>query len=255
MTKTVIGSFDAPSDAQAVLNALTLEGFDRSDIDILDASNSGDNLQSTLSGMGVPRSDASWYAENVRRGGSTVIVKTDDAHAQLADDIMHRNRVIDIDSRTEEWRQSGWTDEETHAASREGVIPVVEEELHVGKREVDHGGVRVYSRTVETPVQEDVSLREERVSVERRPVDRPATEADLAAGEEKTLEMRETSEEPVVEKSARVVEEVELRKDVQEHTENVRDTVRRTEVEVDEKAAKHLGSKRRNERPDKPLGR
>lgn len=252
--KTVIGSFDTRSDAQAVLNSLTQEGFNQSDIDILDASNSGDNIQSALAGMGVPRSDASWYAENMRRGGSTVIVKTDDSRAQLADDIMHRNRVIDIDSRSEEWREGGWSDEEAHAADREGVIPVVEEELHVGKREVDHGGVRVYSRTVETPVQEDVNLREEHVSVERRPVDRPATEADLAGGEEKTLEMRETSEEPVVEKNARVVEEVQLRKDVEERTENVRDTVRRTEVDVDEKG-QHLGSKRRDQRPDKPRGR
>src|SRR5437764_3366736 len=49
-------------------------------------------------------------------------------------------------------------------------IPVVEEQLKVGKREVQRGGVRVFSRVVETPVNESVNLREEHVNVERRPV-------------------------------------------------------------------------------------
>jgi stress response protein YsnF len=87
-------------------------------------------------------------------------------------------------------------------------IPVVEEELKVGKREVQRGGVRVFSRVKETPVHESVTLREEHVKVERHPVDQPATEADMAAFKEGAVEMREMAEEPVVEKVARVVEEV-----------------------------------------------
>jgi stress response protein YsnF len=47
------------------------------------------------------------------------------------------------------------------------------------------------------------------------------------------IEVRETAEEPVVSKTARVAEEVVVRKDVTEHTETVRDTVRREEVEVE----------------------
>jgi len=77
-----------------------------------------------------------------------------------------------------------------------------------------------------------VQLREEHVNVERRPVDQPATEADLAAFKEGEMELRETAEEPVVSKSARVVEEVVVGKDVTERTENIKDTVRKTEVDV-----------------------
>ena len=55
-------------------------------------------------------------------------------------------------------------------SGRDEVIPIAEEELHVGKREVGHGRVRIQSRVVERPVQEQVTLREERVDVERRPV-------------------------------------------------------------------------------------
>jgi stress response protein YsnF len=83
---------------------------------------------------------------------------------------------------------------------------------------------------VETPIEREVTLHGERVTVERRrPVDSAAT-GD--AFEERTVEVRETEEVPVVEKTARVVEEVTVRKEETERTETVRDTVRRDEVEV-----------------------
>jgi uncharacterized protein (TIGR02271 family) len=112
-------------------------------------------------------------------------------------------------------------------------IPVVQEEVRVGKREVERGGVRVFSRIVETPVNETVSLREEHVSVERHPVDQPINPADVAAFKDKTIELRETAEEAVVQKSARVVEEVVVGKEVSQRQQNINDTVRHTEVEVE----------------------
>jgi uncharacterized protein (TIGR02271 family) len=111
-------------------------------------------------------------------------------------------------------------------------IPVVQEEVRVGKRQVERGGVRVFSRLVETPVNETVSLREEHVSVERRPVDQPINPADVAALKDQTIELRETAEEAIVQKSARVVEEVVVGKEVSQRQENIKDTVRHTEVEV-----------------------
>ena len=111
-------------------------------------------------------------------------------------------------------------------------IPVVEETLRVGKREVSGGRVRVRSYVVETPVEEQVTLRTEHVDVERRAVDRPVTDADRLF-QDRTIEATETSEEAVIAKEARVKEEVVIRKDADQRTETVRDTVRRTEVEVD----------------------
>jgi uncharacterized protein (TIGR02271 family) len=113
------------------------------------------------------------------------------------------------------------------------VVPVIEEELRVGKREVEGGVVRVRTRVVERPVEEVVRLREERVNVERRPVNRPITEADLSAFREGSFELRERSEEAVVDKQARVVEEVAINKEVGERTETIRDTVRSTDVDVE----------------------
>jgi len=119
-------------------------------------------------------------------------------------------------------------------ATRDGeAIPIVEERLRVGKREVAHGRVRVRSYVVETPVEEQVRLHQEHVDVERRAVDRPVTDADRLF-QERTIEATETAEEAVVSKEARVKEEVVLRKHEEDRTETVRDSVRRTEVEVED---------------------
>jgi len=125
---------------------------------------------------------------------------------------------------------------------KETTLPVVEEEVQVGKRTVSRGGVRVYTRVTEKPVEEQVQLRKEQVSVERRPVNRAVSGTDRDAFKEGTIEMTETSEEAVVSKQARVVEEVVVRKDAQERTETVRDTVRRTDVEVEKLGAERSQS-------------
>jgi uncharacterized protein (TIGR02271 family) len=115
----------------------------------------------------------------------------------------------------------------------EAVLPVVEEEIDIGKRQVETGGARVHTKIEERPVEEQVNLREEHVHVERRPVDRPVGAADNLFREQ-SFELTEMAEEAVVQKRARVIEEVVVSKDVQERTETVRDTVRRQDVHVHE---------------------
>ncbi len=114
------------------------------------------------------------------------------------------------------------------------VIPVVEENLEVGKRAVERGGARIRSRVIEKPVEANVRLREEHVVVNRRPVNRAVTESDVNNLQEGEIELTERAEVPVVNKQARVVEEIEVGKTVEERDETVRDTVRRTDVDVQE---------------------
>jgi len=138
--------------------------------------------------------------------------------------------------------RSGLEGDRLHAQGRstghgDEVIPVAEEELHVGKREVSHGRVRIRSHVTERPVQEQVTLTEERVAVERRPVEGSMRAGSVDNGDlfrERTIEMEERAEEAVVSKEARVVEEVVVRKEADQRTETVSDTVRRTEVEVED---------------------
>jgi uncharacterized protein (TIGR02271 family) len=136
-------------------------------------------------------------------------------------------------------------------------VPVVEEELRVGKRQVEAGGVRVQTNVQEKPVEEKVNLREEHVRVERHPVDRPATQADISQAQHgRTVEVREKSEQPVIQKEARVVEEVVVGKEATQRTETVRDTVRRTDVDVeqvDSKTNPSAGSAGTTRRSDKSV--
>jgi uncharacterized protein (TIGR02271 family) len=203
--------------------------------------------------MGVPKESAEVYAESVRRGNVLVTAQVPDNQVDQASRIMQRSGLIDIEHEAQDWRSNGWKGFDTKAAPMRNTTTrgaptkttvtngnpaintyqVVEENLQVGKRQVETGGVRVTSNVSEVPVEEEVKLRQEHVNVERRPVDRPATAADLNAFKEGTIEVRETQEQPVISKEARVVEEVRVTKDVEEHTEKVRDTVRRTDVDVE----------------------
>lgn len=117
----------------------------------------------------------------------------------------------------------------------EVAIPVVREEVQIGKREVESGGVRVSTEVHEQPVQEQVTLREEQVHVERRPVDRAVDGATVSeAFQEGTFEVRERAEVPIVHKEARVVEEVVVGKEARERQETVQETARQTQVNVEE---------------------
>ena len=115
--------------------------------------------------------------------------------------------------------------------------------MHVGKREVNRGRVRLHSRIVEQPVQEQVNLREERVQVERRPASGTAQGRHRLAAmpfQERTIEVEERGEEAVVSKEARVVEEVVVRKEADQRTETVSDTVRKTEVDVEDERGNQI---------------
>ena len=146
------------------------------------------------------------------------------------------------------WTGEGaWADHEPHVkaawerrashtieAGGEAVVPIVEEELQVGKRKVEKGAVKVKTVVTEKPVEASINLHEEHVTVKRRAVNRPVTDADVSAFEEGTIELRESAEEVVVAKKARVVEEVVVGKQGSDKTHTVRDKVRKTDVEVTE---------------------
>lgn len=116
------------------------------------------------------------------------------------------------------------------SSNEEEVIPLAEETLIVGKHTVNSGVTTVRRYVVETPAEQQVTLYDERVVVERR---RPVTDAQT--GEtltERTVEMIETSEVPLVAKGVKVREEVVVRRERTQRVETVRETLRRDEVEI-----------------------
>lgn len=217
--------------------------------------------------FGDDRSEhARMYSDAVTRGHHVLTLTADsEPEVERAADIVERYGPVDIDETSQQWSggpmagqnlSSTGTMQQSAAMSQQNLqsgmqssqgslqgsqqragstaIPVIQEELKVGKRQVERGGVRIFQRVIETPVNESVGLREEHVNVERHAVNRPVDPGELNAFKETTIELRETAEEAVIEKSARVVEEVVVGKEVTQRQEQIRDTVRRTEVDVQE---------------------
>lgn len=185
--------------------------------------------------------EADTYSNVAQKTGAIVTVHAQSSEeSERAADILDEAGAVDVDERAAQYgynanKGTGRTNTSYDTTSNEGTsIPVIEENLEVGKKSVQTGGKRLRSRIIERPVEESLRLREERVTVERNTVDRPATEADFAAFKESEIELTESAEVPVVSKQARVVEEISLDKEVEERQETIHDTVRSTEVDVED---------------------
>ncbi len=263
MAQTVIGVFDDATEAQEAVTQLVSAGFSRDNIDV-SVRNTSDSMSTTNRTdddddheSGISRffsslfgsdddEDTRKYSTVASRGSVVTVHVQSDDEAERAADLLDDAGAVDVDERAAQYGYtSGVTGSTATGATLENQVrdfgtddtgmtaKVIEENLQVGKRVVETGGARLRSRIVERPVEESVRLRQERVTVQRTPVDRPATEADFTSFKEGEVELVERAEVPVVGKEARVVEEVSLGKQVEERDETIRDTVRKTEVDVE----------------------
>lgn len=277
MSRTITALFDTRADAEAGRQRLIDANLDADHVRIHDKSSIGTagyssptqpGMWASIRNAFLPDEDRHLYEEGVRRGG--FLLTADVAGHQVDDAIRALDGVhgasVDIDERANLWKSEGWVPPTTGAAvagaavagTAAGVVDerdtrttgtagesqrlqVVEEQLVVGKREVDRGGVRVRSYVTEQPVHEQIRLRSERVKVERHPVDRAV---DEDAFRERSVEMTQTDEEAVVDKSARIVEQVIVTKTADEHVEQVSDTVRHTDVVVEKLEGEQTGKPR-----------
>lgn len=262
MNSVLVGMFDTRAAAEQARTKLTAAGFSPGQVtgnaSSVDASTTASpSEEGGISGFfrslfgsdDVSNVHSNTYQEAFRRGGFALTVNSvADADMDRVSEIMEDCGAVDVDEREQQWRNQGWAEGVASTTAAQGAVGsvgtsvaagttktvnLVEENLAVGKRSVGRGGVRVFTRVVETPVEETVRLREEHAAIERRVVDRPATEADFAAFKEGTIEVRNTAEEAVVSKSARVVGEVEIGTKVTEREQVVRETLRKTEVDVE----------------------
>ena len=263
MSQTVIGFFDDAADARKAVEKLAQLGLSRDHIDIREnmgtekstVSRDRDNDDDNENGItrffkslfGDDSDDADRYSTVGKNSNCIVTVHArSKEEAEEAADILDDCGAIDVDERASQYNTASASRTDDSTNRRETTIPRVEENLNVGKRTEERGGVRVRSRIVERPVQENIRLREEHVHVERQPVNRPVSEEDARNLRDRNIELTERTEVPVVNKESRVVEEVKVSKDVNERDETINDTVRNTEIDVE----KTDGRKRKgNQRP------
>jgi uncharacterized protein (TIGR02271 family) len=255
MSDKIVAFYNTRDQAERARDELIDADYDRDDVRVFTPEGPGFWRELKEAFGFADESDRYLYEEAARRGAIAVLVDLDDADApgaQTGVAILQKHNPLDLDVQSQQWRKEGWqgyaerAPMPTQAAAgqqqqrrteqvQQGqqVVPVVEEQVKIGKRAVQRsGGLRVYTKVTERPVEEQVQLRQERATIERRPVDRPLGDTDRAF-QERTIEVTERSEEPVVSKEARVVEEVVVGKQVEQQTQKVRETARRTDVQVE----------------------
>ncbi|MGE5563100.1 MAG: YsnF/AvaK domain-containing protein [Bacillota bacterium] len=263
MSRTVAALYDTRSEAELARARLISEFRARSPRII------AKDTIGAVDGLKIAKADADSYRDGLRRGAHLLVAEVPGtAPAKRVIELLRQSMGAADTSAEQQWgdgeqgvrvelpddsqveeppaataEQSAAPEVEEAAdapapeAVEEARIPVVEEEVRIGKRQVVGGGARVRSFTREAPAEEQVVLHDESVDVERRPCERQLTDTDVEAGglfTERVFEIAEMREEPVVTKTAVVREEVIVRKKVHERTETIRDTLRHTEVEVED---------------------
>jgi len=254
--QTIVAAFDTATHARAAVDALKAGGFHADDISVLDKDEVGrrqPGLWGRMFGGGLHEHEADVYNQALERGGVVVSVRVPDSEVAHATGILDIHRPIDVHDRAITTGIAPAARVEAAVASiaaapiaavqkvavtpklaetHDEVLRLAEEQLDVGKRMVETGKTRVRRFVTEREVSADVTLHEEHADVLRRAVSDPKYigEIDWA---DSTIEVVETAEQALVNKTARVVEEVSLKKIGTDHVETVHDKVRRQQVEIE----------------------
>lgn len=249
----IVTLYDTAGHANEARRSLEAAGFPASEISTLTSAGlgmSGDKLSEPrvwhrLFGRDIEQHEATVYGRVVGSGGAILTVRVPEADAPRALGILNAHRAVDVQRRAVQEgiltgagaAASTSTPPEPvvtapRAASGEEILRLAEEQLEVGKRIVREGSTRIRRFVVETPVEKQVTLHEEHVRVVRRAISdtEPLRNIDWT---EKTIEVNEMAEEPVITKSAHLTEEVVIQKEGTDQVKTVRDKIRRQQVEVE----------------------
>ena len=279
-TETIVAVYDTAAHAEAAVadlkaanvpaDAIAVHASTATDAGSTAATAPRDQgFWSNLFG-GQPDHDTSVYERSLSSGSTVVTVNAPEEHVESVSSILESHNPVDLNDRAASYGTSAATtttttktldtavapmpQAATRATADDGVIALSEEELVVGKRLVDRGTTRVRRFVVEKPVEADVSLRSEHVSIERRPVTGNIP-VDAAAFTDREISVTETAEEAVVGKTVHVAEEVVVKKQAEERVETIHDTVRREDVEITKDAATTVNTTGSTTIPVAPMSR
>jgi stress response protein YsnF len=259
--RTIAALYDTRAEAEFARAALIADGQIRSPRII-----ARDTI-GAVDGLDIASSDKDAYRDGLRGGGHLLVAQAvRGADPELIVDLVEE-AIGHVDEPPEQWSDTGpvvrieppaerpqealqpaqakQTEPKAkpprdRRAAERPPRPWFEEQLRHGLEEVPATGARVRAVTRDALAEEQVTLHDEILSVERRPAERTITEGEIEAGglfKERVVEVAEMREEPVVTKIAVVHEEVIVRKTVKERSETVRDTVRQTRIEVEDMPA------------------
>jgi len=267
----IVTMFSTLAQAEGAKRSLIKAGFAEHDIDVI----SGERLKSEghearhpgfwqrLFGSTLDEEQSGVYEDAIKSGSVVLTLRAKDDQLPRAYSILDAHDTGELPAGNALSQDDGYTVSTAHSAtgaesvadsglaqpvrtsltgdeSEEEVLRLAEERLEVGKRLVSEGTTRVRRYTVTDQVSENVSLQEQHADIFRRSTNDLAA-ADSVDWEDKTIEVAETHEQPVINKTAHIKEEVVVRKDQSERVENITDSVRRQEVDIDH-ADSHLAA-------------
>jgi uncharacterized protein (TIGR02271 family) len=249
----VVAVYDTAAHADAAVNTLKSAGYSAHDISVIRKAGGEPNADLSepgfwhrLFGREIDLHETGAYGQSVLRGGVVVSVYVTESEAPHVIELLDSHKPVDIMDRV---RTHGSSAAElpkvvvpppTSAANLrkdQEVVRLAEEQLNVGKRQVDAGITRVRRFSIEKPVEASITLHEERAEVMRRSISDRGDAKDVDWSEQ-TIEVTETVEQPVMNKTVRVAEEVVIRRKGFDHVETIHDTVRQQQLEVENLPAK-----------------
>jgi uncharacterized protein (TIGR02271 family) len=242
----IVAFYERSGKARDAARALETSGFSSSDINVLNRDSvndqEGGNLWQRLFGRTVSDREGEAYRRTLEAGGAVLTLRTPESEVSRAMSILQVHGPMDFSESATAGTTAGSVRTDLREATappaagartdwKEEVLRLAEEQLSLGKRQIATGKSRIRRFVVEKPVESQITLHEEHCEVARR----PATDTTLrdVDWKDQTIEVVETSEQPVVSKTARVAEEVVIRRRGSDHVETVRDTVRRQQIEVE----------------------
>lgn len=254
----IVTLYDTAEHAEAARRNMEAAGFSPSEMSLVTSKTLGADDQMIgepgvwrrLFGRDIAQHEATVYGRAVERGGVVLTVRVPETDAAKALGILNAHHVVDVRERAIQQGLISAASAPTKPATvpitaaaiktavagsldRTEVLRLAEEDLAVGKRLIQEGTTRIRRFITEKPVEAHVTLHEEHIKVVRRAVTDSSSLQDID-WTDKTVEITDTVEQPVVTKSAHVAEEVVIRKEASDHVETVRDTVRRQNIVIDE---------------------
>lgn len=156
MATIIVAMYDHRNQAEKAAGEPTQVGYDRGNVELV-AHDEGEarpvGFWGNLFGSDTPREEAEHHAEGVRRGSSVVALTVEDDRVDEVEAVLDRYHPVDLDRRVQRWREGGYADydreapaytaEEVRAERERYETPAVEENVKVGKREVERGGKRI----------------------------------------------------------------------------------------------------------------
>jgi uncharacterized protein (TIGR02271 family) len=250
----VVAVYDTEENANAAVKSLRSVGYLTDDISVIfsegEAAKAGlyePGVWRRLFGRDLEQHEAAVLSRSFKEGSVIVTVRVPESEAPKVENLLDSHKPVDVLDRAKAYGLVGTTAAmpQTPAPAKltgEEMLRLAEEQINVGKRMVESGHTRVRRYVVEKPVEANITLHEEHAEVIRRAITDPAYVKDIDWSD-KTIDVTETVEEAVVNKTARVTEEVVIRKQGSDRTQTVHNTVRRQQIDV-EKVPVGAGAKK-----------